>query len=55
MNKVVATTLEAKFSVYDLRTQHPTKGFTSLTEKAGVNYDVGFLPVCAVNCCSGSL
>ena len=33
MNKLVATTLESKFSVYDLRTQHPTKGFTALTEK----------------------
>lgn len=34
MNKLVATTLESKFSVYDLRTQHPTKGFAALTEKA---------------------
>ena len=33
MNKLVATTLESKFSVYDLRTQHPTKGFAALTEK----------------------
>ena len=33
MNKLVATTLESKFTVYDLRTQHPTKGFSSLTEK----------------------
>ncbi|KAF6030072.1 WDR92 [Bugula neritina] len=34
MNKMVATTLESKFYVYDMRTQHPTKGFTSLSEKA---------------------
>ncbi len=33
MNKLVATTLESSINVYDLRTQHPTKGFTSLTEK----------------------
>ncbi|XP_055880420.1 dynein axonemal assembly factor 10-like [Biomphalaria glabrata] len=34
MNKLVATTLESKFHVFDMRTQHPSKGFTSLTEKA---------------------
>ncbi|KAL4237762.1 WD repeat-containing protein 92 [Mactra antiquata] len=34
MNKLVATTLESKFHVFDTRTQHPTKGFASLTEKA---------------------
>eukprot|EP01018_Ginkgo_biloba_P006858 Gb_33425 [translate_table: standard] len=33
MNKCVATTLESKFHVFDLRTQHPEKGFSSLTEK----------------------
>ena len=33
MNKLVATSLEAKFTVYDVRTQHPSKGFASLTEK----------------------
>lgn len=33
MNKLVATTLESKFHVYDTRTQHPTKGFASVTEK----------------------
>lgn len=37
MNKMVATTLEAKFHVYDLRTHHPQKGFTSLTEKVYMN------------------
>lgn len=34
MNKLVATTLEGKFKVFDLRHQHPKKGFASLTEKA---------------------
>uniref|UniRef100_A0A0B6Z638 Dynein axonemal assembly factor 10 n=1 Tax=Arion vulgaris TaxID=1028688 RepID=A0A0B6Z638_9EUPU len=34
MNKLVATTLEAKFHVFDMRTQHPTKGFAHITEKA---------------------
>ena len=33
MNKMVATTLEAKFHVFDLRTHHPQNGFASLTEK----------------------
>jgi len=36
MNKLVATSLEASISVFDMRTQHPTKGFTSLTEKVQV-------------------
>lgn len=30
---MVVASLESKFSVFDLRTQHPTKGFASLTEK----------------------
>ncbi|KAK3092270.1 hypothetical protein FSP39_000535 [Pinctada imbricata] len=34
MNKLAATSLEAKFQVFDMRTQHPTKGFASVTEKA---------------------
>ena len=33
MNKLAATTLESKFHVFDTRTQHPTKGFASVTEK----------------------
>lgn len=33
MNKLVATSLEGKFHVFDLRTQHPTKGFASVCEK----------------------
>ncbi|XP_074104761.1 dynein axonemal assembly factor 10 [Cotesia typhae] len=34
MNKLVATTLESKFYLFDLRTQHPKRGFAYLTEKA---------------------
>uniref|UniRef100_UPI00358F3E1A dynein axonemal assembly factor 10 isoform X1 n=1 Tax=Myxine glutinosa TaxID=7769 RepID=UPI00358F3E1A len=34
MNKLVATSLEGKFHVFDLRTQHPKKGFASVMEKA---------------------
>ena len=33
MNKLVATTLESKFYLFDLRTQHPKKGFSYLVEK----------------------
>lgn len=33
MNKLVATTLEAKFYLFDLKTQHPKKGFSYLVEK----------------------
>ena len=33
MNKLVATSLEGKFHVFDMRTQHPTKGFASISEK----------------------
>ncbi|OXU30310.1 hypothetical protein TSAR_015426 [Trichomalopsis sarcophagae] len=34
MNKLVATTLESKIYLFDLRTQHPKKGFAYLVEKA---------------------
>ncbi|XP_050316372.1 dynein axonemal assembly factor 10 [Anthonomus grandis grandis] len=34
MNKLVATTLESKFFCFDVRTQHPKKGFAYLCEKA---------------------
>ncbi|XP_033632495.1 WD repeat-containing protein 92-like [Asterias rubens] len=34
MNKLVATTLESTYHVFDLRTQHPSKGFASLKESA---------------------
>lgn len=33
MNKLVATSLEGKFHIFDMRTQHPTKGFASVSEK----------------------
>ncbi|KAF8568418.1 hypothetical protein P879_08918 [Paragonimus westermani] len=33
MNKLVATSLEGKIHVWDMRTQHPKHGFASLTEK----------------------
>jgi WD40 repeat protein len=34
MNKLVVTSLESQFRVWDLRTFHPTKAFASLNEKA---------------------
>ena len=34
MNKMVITTLESKFRLYDMRTQHPTEGYTYHSEKA---------------------
>lgn len=34
MNKLIVTTLESKFRVYDLRTFHPEKGYSYLSEKA---------------------
>lgn len=33
INKLVVTTLESMIHVYDVRTQHPTKGFARVTEK----------------------
>ncbi|KAI9144023.1 WD repeat-containing protein 92-like protein [Paraphysoderma sedebokerense] len=33
MNKLAIATLESQFHVYDMRTQHPEKGFASVTEK----------------------
>jgi hypothetical protein len=33
MNKLVVAGLEAKFHVMDMRTRHPTKGYTSLSQK----------------------
>lgn len=32
--QLVVTTLESKFRVFDMRTQHPELGFASLTERA---------------------
>jgi hypothetical protein len=34
MNKLVVTSLESQFRVFDMRTYHPKSGFESLTEKA---------------------
>jgi hypothetical protein len=34
MNKLLATTLESKIHMFDMRTQHPEKGFACATEKA---------------------
>mmetsp|Transcript_6576 Transcript_6576/g.11058 ORF Transcript_6576/g.11058 Transcript_6576/m.11058 type:complete len:357 (-) Transcript_6576:125-1195(-) len=34
MNKMTITTLESRFRVFDMRTQHPTEGFSCLSEKA---------------------
>lgn len=34
MNKLLATTLESTFHVFDVMTQHPKKGFAKVTEKA---------------------
>lgn len=34
MNKLVATTLESRFHLFDLKTLHPQKGYPSLKEKA---------------------
>ena len=33
-NKLVVTTLESRFRLFDMRTQHPTQGFASLSERA---------------------
>ena len=30
MNKIIATSLEGKIYAYDLRTNHPTEGFSSM-------------------------
>lgn len=34
MNKLVATTLEGKFHVFDLRTLHPESGYAELKDSA---------------------
>lgn len=34
MNKLVVTTLESKFRVFDVRTQHPEEGFAGIAERA---------------------
>jgi hypothetical protein len=40
MNKFVVTCLESQFTVYDARTQHAEKGFSSVTEKVPVGATV---------------
>lgn len=42
MNKLVATTLESTFHVFDTTTQHPKKGFACLTEKVSV-FNIEFI------------
>lgn len=42
MNKLVATGLESKFHLFDLRTQHKTKGFTSLTHHQNTSNTTGW-------------
>ena len=37
MNKLVATTLESKIHVFDMKTQHQEKGFASVVEKVRNN------------------
>ncbi len=34
MNKLVVTTLESKFHCFDLKTYHPERGYTGLSELA---------------------
>lgn len=34
MNKLVATTLESKYHVFDMKTYHPEQGYTGLSELA---------------------
>jgi hypothetical protein len=34
MNKLLVTTLESKFRIYDMRTCHPTEGYSHLIEQA---------------------
>ena len=43
MNKLVATTLESKFHVFDLRTFHPSKGYASLVEKVCASNRLSFI------------
>ncbi|KAJ3320848.1 WD repeat-containing protein 92 [Blyttiomyces sp. JEL0837] len=40
MNKMVVTSLESSFKVFDLRTKHPTDGYASVTEKSHDNTTV---------------
>ena len=42
MNKLVATCLEGTFHTFDMRTQHPEKGFAYVTEKVVIKPDHSF-------------
>lgn len=45
MNKLFASTLEGKCLVYDLRTQHPQKGFACLEQEVGKSTIWGVKPL----------
>ena len=34
MNKLLSTSLESRFNIFDLRTLHPIHGFASMTQNA---------------------
>uniref|UniRef100_A0A8C2TH56 Dynein axonemal assembly factor 10 n=1 Tax=Coturnix japonica TaxID=93934 RepID=A0A8C2TH56_COTJA len=51
MNKLVATSLEGKFHVFDMRTQHPTKGFASVSEKVMGRWIIP-LATCSTGVCT---
>jgi hypothetical protein len=38
MNKLGASTLEGKFQIWDMRTQHPREGFASVSEKVSLSF-----------------
>ena len=46
MNKLLVSTLEATFQVFDMRTKHPKEGYASVVEKVGC-----VLHFCLVECC----
>ena len=50
MNKLVVTTLESKFHVFDMRTQHPNKGFAGLAEKVNSLWISFSLSLCVMHC-----
>jgi hypothetical protein len=43
MNKLVVTGLESKFHIFEMRTKHMTKGYTSLTHKQNSLNTTGWL------------
>lgn len=50
MNKLGVTTLEAKILVYDMRTQHPQKGFSFVSEKVMNLWGYFILSLCIFGC-----